>query len=159
MNEQRKTVTDMSVVLQWVSVLFYARGTCDFDTKFIGSLEASSISRQLFTHKLNTESNNTLHFPTSNCTLRPFSHWGDATAIRLKEKTLYSRLLDEPSVRNGASPIGVTAMRWRLAMNSVKPTFFLIESQSRRLNGRKAELFILPSSKLSFCVIAFFLFV
>jgi hypothetical protein len=35
--------------------------------------------------------------------VRPFSHWGDATAIQSRKKSLCSRLLEEPWVRNGAS--------------------------------------------------------
>jgi hypothetical protein len=49
----------------------------------------------------------------SGSQLSPFSHSGDATTIRSRKKSLYSRLPVEPSFRNGASPSRVTTKRWR----------------------------------------------
>jgi hypothetical protein len=48
------------------------------------------------------------HIYTRGWALRAFAHWGDATAIRSRKKSLCSRLPVEPSVCNGASPTSAT---------------------------------------------------
>jgi hypothetical protein len=64
--------------------------------------------------------------------LRPFSHWGDATAIRSRKKVDYTF--------NSWRVVIASWSRWwekRHYELKVRPVgyFFLIESQSRRLSG------------------------
>jgi hypothetical protein len=69
---------------------------------------------------------------------RPFSHWGDATAIRSRKKSTklnswrvviasWSRWWEKRHYELKVWPVG-----------DCKAIFFLIESQSRRLSGRTA---------------------